>query len=83
MDLLTCQLIDVVKSLSWTNEREFHHIFPKAFLEANRISPNKINGLAFIMLTSASNKYILKRAHSDYFKEVAGNGEKFETPIRS
>lgn len=74
MDLINCQKIDAVKSLSWTNEKEYHHIFPKAFLEGKHVSSNKINCLAnFVMLTSASNKYILKRSPSDYFKEVAEN----------
>jgi hypothetical protein len=74
MDLLTNQKIDAVKSLSWTNAKEFHHIFPKAFLEKRGVSSNNINCLAnFIMLTSASNKKILKKSPSNYFMEVAEN----------
>jgi hypothetical protein len=73
-DLITGQKIDVVKSLSCTNAKEFHHVFPKAFLEGKGVSSNKTNCLAnFMMLTSASNKYILKRSPSDYLTEVAKN----------
>ena len=85
VDLLTCQRIDVVKSLSWTNEKEFHHIFPKAFLEENHVLPNKINCLAnFVMLTSASNKYISKRSPSNYFRDIAEiMGENLESLLDS
>ena len=72
--MINLQKIDIVKSLSWTNEKEFHHIFPKAYLEEKHVSSNKINCLAnFVMLTSASNKYILKRSPSDYLNEVSKN----------
>jgi hypothetical protein len=32
IDLLTGQYIDISKALSWSNTKEFHHVFPKEFL---------------------------------------------------
>ncbi|MEX5708812.1 DUF262 domain-containing protein [Parafrankia sp. FMc6] len=34
LDLLTGQRIDVGKALSWQNDKEFHHFFPKAYLRS-------------------------------------------------
>lgn len=71
IDLLTGQLIDTVKALSWSNAREFHHFFPQDFLKRQNVRPTRINSLAnFVMLTSASNKLISARAPSDYLKDV-------------
>lgn len=76
-DLLTGQTIDVRTSLSWTNQREFHHFFPRDYLLSRGVSAGKINCLAnFVMLTSASNKIITNRAPSDYLRDVvAAAGE--------
>lgn len=71
IDLLTGQRIDTAKALSWTNGKEFHHLFPQAYLKARGIPSTKINCLAnFIMLTSASNKSITDRAPSEYLPDV-------------
>jgi hypothetical protein len=71
IDLLTGQQIDVSKSLSWTNAKEYHHFFPRDYLKTIGVSANLSNCLAYIvMLTSVSNKHITNRPPSDYLKDV-------------
>jgi hypothetical protein len=72
IDLLTGQYIDTTEALAWTNFKEFHHFFPREYLRQRRdVSPAMVNSLAnIIMLTSASNKAISKRAPSDYLRDA-------------
>ncbi len=71
VDLLTGQRIDTAKALAWSNNKEFHHFFPQAYLKRAGESRVRINCLAnFVMLTSASNKTILDRDPSDYLVDV-------------
>jgi hypothetical protein len=71
VDILTHQAIDTAKALHYTNSKEYHHFFPKAWLAKKSFSPRKINSLAnFVMLTAASNKIISNRDPSDYLKQV-------------
>lgn len=71
-DLLTGQLIDTSKALSRDNQKEFHHFFPKRFLEGEGAPKERINSMAnFVLLTSASNKRISKTRPSEYLKWVA------------
>ena len=70
-DLLTGQHIDTANALSWTNTKEFHHFFPKKYLEDSKETTTRINCLAnFVMLTSTSNKTILATKPSSYLQEV-------------
>lgn len=80
MDLVTGQNVPLEKALAWQNQREFHHVFPQAFLKAKGYQPNKINALAnFALLSSASNKFISDRPPSKYLPEcMAKLGDKFE-----
>lgn len=72
VDLLTGQSIDTSQALAWINAKEFHHFFPKNYLERAGVRPQKINCLAnFVMLTSASNKAISNTAPGDYLPKVA------------
>ncbi len=72
VDLLTGQNIDTDKSLAWTNSKEYHHFFPKAYLKAQGYSSSEANCLSnIIMLTSVSNKHISDDAPSNYLKKVA------------
>jgi hypothetical protein len=77
VDLLTGQKIDISKALAWINAKEFHHFFPRRFLEKQGERQERINALAnFVMLTSASNKKISDSAPSEYLPGVdkaAGN----------
>jgi hypothetical protein len=72
-DLLTGQKVDIAKALSWTNSKEFHHVFPREYVRKQR--PEKlgqVNCLAnIVLLSSDSNKKISDRSPSDYWKDVA------------
>jgi len=72
IDLLTGQAIDVSKALHYSNSKEFHHFFPRAWLVDTKHEPaRRINSLSnFIMLTASSNKIITNRPPSDYLKQV-------------
>ncbi len=60
--------IDVGTALSEFNRKEFHHIFPQAYLKAKGTPNGKIGCLANIcMLSSAENKVIGAQAPSAYF----------------
>lgn len=85
VDLLTGQKIDVSKALAWTNSKEYHHFFPKAYLKSEGVSPTKINCLANIVyLTSSSNKIITDRKPSEYLADVeAAAGRNLEDWLKS
>jgi hypothetical protein len=71
VDLLTGQRIDPGNALAWTNQKEFHHFFPRDYLENKGVTRQRINALAnVVMLTSASNKKISNRAPSDYLRDA-------------
>jgi hypothetical protein len=71
LDMLNGQAIDVDKSLAWSNDKEFHHFFPKAFLKRRKIFASQSNVVGnIILLTSASNIEISDRAPSDYLSEI-------------
>ncbi|WP_075207470.1 GmrSD restriction endonuclease domain-containing protein [Archangium violaceum] len=71
VDLLTGQKIDTSSALSWTNQKEFHHFFPRKYLESCGEKADRINALAnIVLLTSASNKTISASKPSIYLKEV-------------
>lgn len=71
MDLLTGQGIDVRTALAWSNQKEFHHFFPKAYLEAIGVQGGVVSALAnMILLSSASNKEISASRPSEYLKKV-------------
>ncbi len=67
-DLITNRTIDLNKSLSIYNRKEFHHIFPNAYLKEEGFDHNQIFSLVnFCFLPSDSNKKISKSSPSDYF----------------
>lgn len=67
-DLVKGVSIDLGIALSEYNRKEYHHVFPKAFLKQINIPENKINCvLNFCFLPSDSNKKISKREPKDYF----------------
>lgn len=68
MNLLNASKIDVGVALSKYNGKEYHHIFPKAFLKAKGIREADFNSICnFCFLPADANKKISKRAPSDYF----------------
>ncbi len=71
-DLVSGQTVKLQTALAWQNNREYHHIFPKAFLAGKGVKASQINSLAnFALLSSASNKKISDRRPSEYLPECA------------
>ncbi|WP_433287751.1 hypothetical protein ACQPZQ_34160 [Pseudonocardia sp. CA-142604] len=69
VDLLNGQKIDIGKSLAWNNEKEFHHVFPRAYMKSRDRSD--FNSLAnIVMLTSKSNIEISAKPPSVYLSEI-------------
>ncbi|MFI7216481.1 DUF262 domain-containing protein [Micromonospora maritima] len=72
LDLLTGQRIDVGRALSWQNDKEFHHFFPRAFLRARGVSGAGVNVCGnLVMLTSNSNIWVSDRPPSRYLRDLA------------
>jgi hypothetical protein len=70
-NLVNGSLIDTGKALSTYNRKEFHHIFPQAFLAEKGIAKSRIHSLANIcMLSADQNKQINDRRPSDYVKDL-------------
>lgn len=68
LDLVKNTRIDIVQSLSKYNRKQFHHIFPNAFLKKQGFPHNKIFSLSnFCFLPADTNKKISKKKPSDYF----------------
>jgi hypothetical protein len=71
LDIVTGQKIDIDKSLAWSNDKEFHHFFPQAYLTTLGIKAGKGNVPAnIILLTSKSNISISDNAPSVYLKKI-------------
>lgn len=70
LNMTNGQAIDVGLALSEFNRKEFHHIFPQAYLKGMGVPTEKINCLANIcMLSSSENKEIGSQPPSKYFAE--------------
>ena len=70
-NLVNGTVIDTGNSLSKYNRKEFHHIFPQAYLRDRNVSKESINSLANIcILSSEQNKSIGDKPPSVYFKEI-------------
>jgi len=68
VDMIRNQKIDINRSLAQYNRKEFHHIFPQAFLKSRGLVHDDIFCvLNFCFLSSDSNKAISKKAPSNYF----------------
>ncbi len=68
LDLVKNTRIDLAEALSKYNRKQYHHIFPNAFLKNQGVSHSKIFSLAnFCFLPADSNKKISKKKPSDYF----------------
>ncbi len=71
VDLLTGQRIDARRSLAWSNDKEFHHFFPRDFLKSQEVTRGRANAAGnIILLSSASNIRISNRAPSEYLREL-------------
>jgi hypothetical protein len=70
-DLVNGQRIDVDKSLAWSNDKEYHHFFPQAYLSRVGVSGAQANVVGnIVLLTSISNIRIKDRAPSEYLAEL-------------
>lgn len=69
--LLDGSIIDTRKALAVTNRLEYHHIFPKAFLERSGVSRDKANmHLNICMLNLTNNREIADCMPSQYFPRM-------------
>ncbi len=69
--LLDGSIIDTRRSLATTNRLEYHHIFPRAYLERTGVSKTKANiHLNICMLNLTNNREISDKAPSDYFSTI-------------
>ncbi|MBP1049102.1 MAG: DUF262 domain-containing protein [Rhodococcus qingshengii] len=71
IDILNGQKIDFDKSLAWSNDKEYHHFFPQAYLARNSVRKLDSNVVAnIVLLTSVSNIKIKDKAPSAYLQEI-------------
>jgi hypothetical protein len=71
LDLTNGQKIDTGESLSDYNKKEYHHIFPNAYLKGLSKSTSEINSICnFCFLPASSNKVISNKPPSIYFKSI-------------
>lgn len=83
LDLLSGKKVDTGKALSKFNRKEYHHIFPQAFLRQGGIQNAKINSICnFCYLPADSNKKIAKKSPSDYIFNLIPD-EHFEKILSS
>lgn len=70
-NLITGGEIDTGEAVSSFNKKEYHHVFPKAFLMSRSEYKEKADSLCnFCLLPSDSNKKILDAAPSVYFRSM-------------
>ncbi|MFF5424524.1 MULTISPECIES: DUF262 domain-containing protein [unclassified Streptomyces] len=71
VDLRHGRRIDTDRALSWQNDKEFHHFFPRAFLKRQGLGQSRANVCAnLIMLSSVTNIYISDQPPSVYLKDL-------------
>ena len=77
--------IDFATALSPYNRRQFHHIFPQAFLRPKIAGDPRIDSLVNIcMLSAEDNRAIGARAPSDYMAELREiHGDEFDSILES
>lgn len=70
-DLINGTEVKLTKALAWQNSKEYHHIFPKAYLNSIGASTSDTNALAnFALISSASNKNISDTKPSVYVPKL-------------
>lgn len=68
LDLVKNSKVDITKSLSEYNRKQYHHIFPNAFLKKQGFPQAKIFSVTnFCFLPADSNKKISSKKPSEYF----------------
>jgi hypothetical protein len=80
VDMLTGHRIEARRSLAWSNDKEFHHFFPQAYLKEQGIPGGRINAAAnIVLLSSASNVRISSSPPSKYLGQLLTNVGEQET----
>ncbi len=75
LNLVNGNKVDLGKALSKYNSKEYHHVFPRAYLKKREFPAEKIGSLAnFCFLPADSNKKISSKSPSDYFVNVVPQG---------
>jgi hypothetical protein len=83
LDLTNGTRVDLGEALTAYNIREYHHVFPRAFLKQRGVPPDKINSLCnFCFLPSGSNKRISHKEPSNYMFNIVPQGKR-ETILES
>jgi hypothetical protein len=78
-DLINGQKIDTDKSLAWSNDKEYHHFFPQAYLKRMKVPGNAANVVGnIVLLTSKSNIDILDSAPSEYLNRIIADSGREE-----
>jgi hypothetical protein len=78
-DLTNGRVIDIGESLLAFNRKQYHHIFPNAFLNKIGISKDeRFTVVNFCFLPSDSNKRISSKAPSEYLKTITPQSNKHE-----
>lgn len=71
LDLINGQRIDVDKSLAWSNDKEYHHLFPQAYLVRAGVPASQANVVGnMVLLTSISNIQIKDKTPSQYLSAI-------------
>jgi hypothetical protein len=85
-DLRTSVRIDAGKALALSNEMQFHHFFPKKWLESQGTSDEEANILAnIVMMTAISNQQIADQAPAAYLADEAAfcEDKEFQSRLES
>lgn len=70
-DLANGNIVDVGNALSQYNRKQYHHIFPRAFLKKLNFTNDQINRVVnFCILPATSNRLITDKNPSDYFVNI-------------
>lgn len=77
--------VDTRRALAIANRLEFHHIFPKAYLERTGVSKSKANcHLNIAMVNLSNNRELSDRDPASYFLDMQDRlGDSFEPTLRS
>lgn len=71
LDLANGNIVDVGNALSQYNRKQYHHIFPRAFLKNLNFTNDQINrAVNFCILPATSNRLISDKKPSDYFVNI-------------
>lgn len=83
-NLITGTRIDISKALSNYNRKEFHHIFPVAYMKRKMVT-NSVNSVCnIVILSSSENKTISSKAPSKYFQQIEISlGDEYKNVLES